>query len=170
MTETIRRAGSGDAQILAHLSRETFTAAFGSNYDPAELAAFVDKTYDPERLRRDLADPGVAFWLLEADGTAVGYAMAGPNSLSHPLATPACGELKRLYLLPGWQGGGRGSRLMETALAWLERDGPRPVWIGVFSENTGALRLYARHGFAKVGEHVFVVGRHRDREFTLRRA
>ena len=54
-------------------------------------------------------------------------------------------------------------------LAWLERDGQRQLWIGVWSENHGAQRLYARHGFAQVGTYEFVVGQTRDHEFILRR-
>ena len=67
------------------------------------------------------------------------------------------------------QGGGTGSRLIGGALGWLERDGPRRLWIGVWSGNLGARRLYARLGFEKVGEYYFKVGEALDREFILRR-
>ena len=165
----IRQAGLGDAEALAAISRAAFVEAFGHIYSPADLRAFLDDSYALARTRRELTDPAVGAWLMEMAGTPIGYAVAGPCTLPNADVTPACGELKRLYLLPPWQGGGRGSRLLETALAWLERDGPRRLWIGVFSENHGALRLYARFGFRKVGEHVFAVGNQRDREFTLRR-
>jgi len=62
-----------------------------------------------------------------------------------------------------------GGRLMETALAWLERDGPRRLWIGVWSGNLGAQRLYERAGFRKVGEYGFRVGGSTDHEFILSR-
>jgi len=83
--------------------------------------------------------------------------------------TPACGELKRLYVLKRLQGDGTGSRLLAETFAWLERNGPRRLWIGVWSENHGAQRLYGRMGFEKVGEYEFIVGQTRDREFILRR-
>ena len=83
--------------------------------------------------------------------------------------TPECGELKRIYVLPEAQGSGLGSRLMDEAMAWLLRDGPRRLWIGVWSGNRGARRLYERMGFTKVGEYYFSVGQARDREFILRR-
>ena len=51
----------------------------------------------------------------------------------------------------------------------VERATPRTLWIGVWSQNLGAQRFYARHGFEKVGEHTFPVGRVVDLEFTLRR-
>ena len=165
--ESIRKATPRDAEALRAISRETFVAAFAGLYSPTDLDAFLAYAY--AETERELADPAVRAWLMEADGLVIGYAVAGPCDLENEAVTPACGELKRLYLLPAWHGGGRGSRLLATALGWLERDGARRIWIGVFSGNLAAQRLYARHGFEKVGEHTFTVGSQVDREFTLRR-
>ncbi len=169
MSDTIRRAGADDAQTLSRLSADTFTASFGDLYWPADLEAFIAKAYDVEKCRRDLADPAIAAWLAERDGVPVGYALAGPCDLPHPEVTPACGELKRVYLMPSAQGGGLGSRLIDAALDWLLREGPRRLWIGAWSGNRGARRLYGRMGFRKVGEYYFSVGEALDREFILRR-
>ncbi len=166
---TIRRATPSDAEVLSRIAAETFTETFGHTYPPQDLAAFLASAYDLEKTRRDLADPNKAAWLVEADGVAVGHALAGPCDLPHEAVTPACGELKRLYVLKAFQGGGTGSRLLAETLTWLERDGPRRLWIGVWSENFGAQRLYERLGFEKVGEYDFIVGETRDREFILRR-
>jgi ribosomal protein S18 acetylase RimI-like enzyme len=166
---TIRRASPDDAQALSRIGAETFTETFGHLYPPEDLRDFLVYAYGLERTRRDLADPAKASWIVEADGAVVGYALAGPCDLPHDEVTPACGELKRLYVLRRLQGDGTGSRLLAEVLAWLERDGPRRLWIGVWSENLGAQRLYQRMGFAKVGEYEFAVGRTLDREFILRR-
>lgn len=99
----------------------------------------------------------------------IGYVTACPAHLPHPDVAPGDGEVQRLYILRGYQGGGRGTLLLRTALEWLERDGPRTLWIGVWSENHGAQRFYARHGFKIVGEYSFMVGDHADREFITRR-
>ena len=72
-------------------------------------------------------------------------------------------------LLAGIQGGGTGRALMDAAMAWLLRDGPRPLWLSVWSENLGAQRFYARYGFGFVAEYEFIVGAQRDREFMYRR-
>jgi len=165
----IRRAGSADAATLAALGAETFTQTFGHLYPPSDLEAFLAEAYSVERARADLADAAKAVWIAEADGQAVGFALAGPCALPHPQVTDACGELKRLYLLKPWQNGGLGARLFEEALAWLQRQGPRTVWIGVWSENHGAQRFYARRGFEKVGEYGFPVGGTVDREYIFRR-
>lgn len=166
MSAIIRRATPADAEVMSALAAATFSETFGHLYPPEDLADFLT-SYAVETERRDLADPAIAYWLLEKDGVAVGHAKAGPGSLPHPEVTPQCGELKRLYILKAHQGGGVGSRLLETALEWL---GPRRVWLSVWSENHGAQRLYARYGFEKVGEFEFPVGRVRDREFILSRS
>lgn len=165
----IRRAGLSDARALAALAAETFAETFGHLYPPADLAAFLRETYDVDRMAADLADPAQAIWLLELDGAPAGFAQAGPCGLPHPQATPACGELKRLYLRGPAQRAGWGGRLFDAALAWLQSAGPRSVWIGVWSENFGAQRFYARRGYRKVGEYGFPVGATLDREFILMR-
>jgi GNAT superfamily N-acetyltransferase len=165
----IRRAGTGDAETLSALGARTFTETFGHLYAPEDLADFLREAYAPERQRTILSHPDYAVWLLEIDGEAVGHAAAGPCGLPHPEVREGDGELKRLYLVKGLQGGGHGSRLMQAAMDWLLREGPRTLWVGVWSENHGAQRFYARHGFAKVGEYLFPVGKARDLEFILRR-
>ena len=165
----IRRAGPADAETLAAIGAATFVETFGHLYPPDDLTAFLSEAYGLDRTRADLADPAKAAWLAEADGDAVGYALAGPCGLPHPEVTPACGELKRIYLRRAWQGGGLGLRLFAETLAWLEAEGRRTVWLGVWSENHGAQRFYLRQGFAKVGEYGFAVGSIVDHEYIFRR-
>ena len=165
---TIRRAGARDADVLAEVGRDTFVETFAHLYPPEDLKAFLETAYSPRAFERYLGLDGHALWLAEAAGRAIGYAQVGPCALPHPEVTPACGELKRLYVRREAQGSGLGSRLIETSLGWLEAPGRR-LWIGVWSQNYGAQRLYARHGFEKVGDYQFQVGNTLDDEFILSR-
>ena len=165
----IRRAGPDDANALAQLGADTFIDAFGHLYSQADLQAFLEESHSAEAWAPVLANPKYAVWLAEQAGDAVGYAMAGPCGLPHADVQPGDGELKRLYVSGKVQGGGIGAQMFEQALAWLERDGPRRLWISVWSENFGAQRFYGRYGFEKAGEYEFIVGQQRDREFIYRR-
>ncbi len=177
MALAIRRAVPADAEVLPGNGTPTFVDTFGHLYPDADLQAFLRDSHSTTAYARYLADPRYAVWLLEDDarpreggsGEAVGYAVAGPCGLPHAEAAPGDGELKRLYLLPALHNGGWGGRLFQVALDWLQREGPRTLWISVWSENHGAQRFYARHGFEKAGEYEFPVGRVRDREFMFRR-
>jgi GNAT superfamily N-acetyltransferase len=165
----IRRAGDGDAEALVRIGVETFCETFEGLYSPADLQAYLAQAYDLGRTRAELADPAKAAWLVEEAGQAVGYATAGPCSLPHAEVTPDCGELKRIYLRRSAQGSGLAARLLAQTLGWLERDGPRSIWLGVWSENVKAQRFYAKHGFEQAGTYDFLVGAQVDLEYILRR-
>jgi ribosomal protein S18 acetylase RimI-like enzyme len=177
MSYTIRRATPADAATLAVLGAQTFIETFGHLYRPEDLQAFLGESHTEAAYARVLTDPAYALWIAEDDaapeqdraGRAIGYAQAGRCGLPHPDVRPEDGELKRLYVLADAQNGGLGAKLFAQVLSWLERDGPRTVWLSVWSENHGAQRFYARHGFEFVGEYEFVVGTQRDREFLFRR-
>jgi len=174
VSAAIRRAVPADAEALAELGASTFVETFGHLYSHQDLQAFLDESHTAAAYAKTLANPDYALWIAERpaqDGTlhAIGYAQAGPCGLPHADVRPGDGELKRLYLRQSEQNGGVGRALMDAAMEWLERDGPRPLWISVWSENIGAQRFYARHGFEFAGEYEFPVGEQRDREFMFRR-
>lgn len=165
----IRRAGPGDAAALAAVGAATFIESFGHLYVPADLQAFLEESHSIDAYAAALSKPDYALWIAERDGSAIGYAQAGPCGLPHADVHPGDGELKRLYLLSSEHNRGIGQLLFAQALDWLQRDGPRTLWVSVWSENFGAQRFYGRHGFEYAGEYAFIVGAQRDREFMYRR-
>ena len=165
----IRRALPTDAAVLAELGAQTFIESFGHLYSQDDLQAFLAESHAATAYAKLLESPLYALWLAEADGEAIGYALAGPCGLPHEDAKAEDGELKRLYVSSTAQGSGVGAKLFEQALDWLEMNGPRTLWISVWSENYGAQRFYGRYGFEKAGEYEFIVGQQRDHEFMYRR-
>jgi len=171
MATTLRPGVLADAAPLAELGAITFTETFGHLYAPADLAAFLAEKRTPEFYAELLGDPGIFITVAEeAQGALVGYVLAGPCKLPVPDLASTAGEVRELYLLSSRQGQGLGTRLLEGALAWLHHTGRSPLYVGVWSENHGAQRLYGRYGFQKVGEYEFPVGKQMDREFILKRA
>lgn len=174
MVETlIRRARPEDAESLAAVGRrtfiETFVEGFAIPYPEADLKAFMAKSFDVETTRTRLADPAEGWWVGEKDGVIVAFANAGPNGLPHPEATPGHAELRRLYVSKAAQGLGLGTRLLDAALDWMTANTDGPLWIGVWSGNLKAQKLYAAYGFEKAGEYQYPVGAWLDDEFILRR-
>ena len=169
----IRPATREDLPVLQALSVDTFCETFGHLYDPDDLRAYLGEAYSEAAFTALLDDPAHRFLLgeEEIDGatTVVGYVLAGPCDLEHEQVRPGDGEVKRLYLRRTHQGGGRGSALMTAAMQWLLAQGPRVLWLGVWENNFGAQRFYQRFGFEEVGDHVFLIGGHEDRDLVYRR-
>jgi len=174
MTETlIRPAVQADAAALGALGRQTFidtfVGGFAIPYPAGDLQAFLDASFSADTIRAKLNEPGAAWWVAERDGELLAFANTGPNTLPHPDARPSHAELRRLYVSKAAQGLGLGTRLLAIALEWMEANTDGPLWIGVWSGNLKAQKLYAAYGFVKVGEYQYPVGAWVDDEFILRR-
>lgn len=174
MTEpVIRPATDADVQGLAELGRQTFVdtfvAGFGIPYPADDLTAFLDASFSPEAVATKLKEPGAAWWVADRDGRLLAFANAGPNTLPHPDGRSSHAELRRLYVAKEAQGLGLGTKLLKVSLDWMEAHTDGPLWIGVWSGNVKAQRLYEAYGFEKAGEYQYPVGRWVDDEFILRR-
>jgi GNAT superfamily N-acetyltransferase len=174
MTETlIRPAVPADAAALGVLGRQTFIDTFVDGfaipYPAGDLQASLDASFSADAIRAKLNEPGAAWWVAERDGELLAFANTGPNTLPHPDARPSHAELRRLYVSKAAQGLGLGTRLLAIALEWMEANTDGPLWIGVWSGNLKAQKLYAAYGFSKAGEYQYPVGRWLDDEFILRR-
>ena len=67
-------------------------------------------------------------------------------------------ELKRIYLLSKFQGGGNGKQMMNTAVEHAANAGARRLLLGVYAKNHKAIRFYEHMGFEVVGTRQFNVG------------
>ena len=168
MTATLRNPTVADAEAIAALMADCFTATFGSLYDPADLASFLD-ALTVERWRAELSDPAFAFLLAEDDGAAVGFAKLGPHALP---VTPAGTmiELRQLYLRGSQQGSGLAARMMDWVIATARARGAGELFLSVYVDNHRARRFYERYGFEEIGTYTFMVGNHADEDHLMRLA
>jgi diamine N-acetyltransferase len=170
LSPTIRRALPADAPTLATLGAATFTETFGHLYPPEDLQTFLTTSHSVDAWQRTLADPQRAVWIAQlSDATQIGFIAVGACKLPVENREPHAGEIQQLYVLARHHNLRLGTQLMAVGLEWLEAQHHAPMYIGVWSENYGAQRFYARYGFNKVGEYGFVVGSTVDREFILKR-
>lgn len=171
---SIRPATAADIPQLSGLGGrtfvETFVDGFGIPYPPADLATFIEEAFGEAAIAANLANPEQGWWVAaDESGVIGGFANVGPCSLPHPDASKANGELKRLYIGKEAQGLGLGTKLLDVALADMAERFSGSEWIGVWSGNDKAIRLYGHYGFRPAGEYKFPVGDWLDDEFILRR-
>lgn len=166
---SFRRATLDDAELLSEVGRGTFIEAFGRLYRPEDLQTFLFASHSVPAWRRLLEDDHNVVVLACSESGTVGYGVGGRCKLPVRELEPRAGEIKGLYVLAAAHGQKLGTRMLDMLIAELERREHDPLYVGVWSENLGAQRLYIRYGFVKVDEYDFPVGRKIDREFILRR-
>ncbi len=166
---TFRKAAAPDAETLAELGRSTFVEAFGHLYRPEDLETFLGEAHSVAAFRRILDDDHNIVLIAQSPNRALGYGIGGRCKLPVAQLEARAGEVKRLYVRAEAQGQQLGTQLLDRLIEQLERREHDPLYVGVWSENFGAQRLYVRYGFVKVGEYDFPIGKKLDREYILRR-
>lgn len=153
-----RKAGLEDSDALAHLGAATFLATFAFDHPGKPLIAHLNAEHSPAYYADKLANPDVDIVIGETPlGAPVGYVMMVPPE--HPeLQQDDDIELKRIYLLGPWQGGGDGQALLKQALMVAEQRGAKRVLLAVYESNARAVAFYERAGFKHIGETIFLVG------------
>jgi len=96
----------------------------------------------------------------------VGYCVLTEPDLPEADPDPDDIEIRRIYLLSRFHGGGLGRRLMEAALDAARGAGKRRVVLGAYNENP-VVGFYQRFGFEVVGQRLFQVGQHRYEDVVL---
>ena len=79
-------------------------------------------------------------------------------------------ELKRLYVTRAFHGRRVAQALMEAALELARTRGAKTMWLGVWERNPRAVAFYAKYGFARVGEHTFMLGGDAQTDWLLARS
>lgn len=155
----IRPLGPEDAAALSLVGQATFLETYAHMLPAADMLHHCTQEHGVGRYAGWLGKPGYDFWGAEVagGGPVVGYVMLCPPDL--PVATGEGDlEIKRIYLLSKFQGGGVGAKLLDAAAQRARAAGARRLWLGVHGENASAIGFYARQGFTQAGVRKFQVG------------
>jgi GNAT superfamily N-acetyltransferase len=162
-------------QLTAHLIRTALES--GRDGEPVSRARSADDPPDPGALGARLADA----WTVPrgAPGWAMCFGLWIDDDIRGHLDLRGgviASEMHRAQLGMGierpYRRRGRGTRMLQTAIAWARAQGLVWLDLGVFTENTPAHELYLRAGFIELGvtpDRLRIDGRSLDdRAMTLR--
>jgi diamine N-acetyltransferase len=166
----IRLAIDADAPALAAFGAKTFLETFGHLYPPEDKEFFLGERFSLERTLQDIRDPARVMTMVYHGDDLVAFLDCG--SLTLPVESPESDalELYRLYLDETQKGTGLAHRLMDMALNWARDKQASALYLGVWSQNERAKRLYSKYGFEIVGAYHFKVGNTLDDERIMRLA
>lgn len=165
----IRRCSPGDESTLSLVGQASFLEAFAGVLPGPDIAAHCEKQHSREKYAAYLHAARSAVWVAEVEpGHApVGYLVLTTPDLPIADIGPADWEVKRIYLLHRFQGGGLGARLMNTAREYAIEQRARRLLLGVYAKNTAAIGFYERLGYRKIGTRQFQVGANRYDDLIL---
>ena len=145
----IRRADRRDAPALGRLGAALVRAHHG--FDSRRFLTpgpRLEEGY-ARFLRTQLAEKDVAIFVAERAGTIIGYVYAGVEPRSWKELRDVAGFIHDVVVDPGARRSGIGTRLVETAAAWLAARGIPRVMLCTAEKNPEAQRLFEHLGFRR---------------------
>ncbi|MCO6491931.1 MAG: GNAT family N-acetyltransferase [Phaeodactylibacter sp.] len=155
---SIRLAEAPDLPALRDIARLTFAEAFSARNTASDMDKYLDESLSLEKLAAELAHPESLFFFAEFNGRVIGYLKVNWGKAQTESLPEFALEIERIYVLAEYHGKSVGKKLFEKAFQLAQQKKMEAIWLGVWEENTKAIRFYRKHGFVEFGKHLFRLG------------
>jgi ribosomal protein S18 acetylase RimI-like enzyme len=167
MAITLKKCGSEDLEDLQAIGIETFTDTFAAHNTLEDLQAYMDKAYDPEKLKEELLTAGSTFYFLYEGEELAGYMKVNVDvALTEDMGADSL-EVERIYIRPAFKRRGLGKYLIDKAIEIARVQGKELIWLGVWEHNVNAIAFYGKMGFVHTGSHSFFMGTDEQTDFIM---
>lgn len=154
----IRTANTTDAEMLALLSRVTYTESHGDFIEnKTHLFNYENEAFSVAKISSELEDKNVIYDILYYNDFPVGYSKLILNATNENVASkkPCC--LERIYVLSDFIHLKVGRLLMNHTFEKANQLAFKTLWLSVYTKNTRAIRFYVKNEFLNVGTVNFMV-------------
>ena len=160
MQITIRRIVKNDVAVLSEIARQTFYDTFTGTCTEKDMQDFLNEYFNETTLLKEISDNNNLYFFAEANGAPVGYLQIMEDYSGFPLMQQwKALELKRIYVLKEFHGGGIAQQLMQYIFDYANRNQFEVIWLGVWEFNLRAQKFYEKYGFINSGQtHDFPIG------------
>lgn len=163
----IRQCGHADVEALRTIGERTFRETFGALNSEDDMERYISGTFSAERLEDEVGNKNSIFFLLEQDGLPAAYMKVNFDAAQTEKGFSNSIEIQRIYVLDGLKGKGIGRLLVQKAVELGRSMKLDFVWLGVWEENIDAQRFYEKIGFKITGEHIFQLGKARQKDYLM---
>lgn len=157
-----------DLATLQYLSKKTFLDAFASANTEEDMQAYLEKAFSEAQISEELHDPKTTFYFLQWQDKILGYCKVKRGLPSNLAEEGAALEICRLYVVQEFQGQQLGQLMLDKIIASAREQQLDFVWLGVWSQNSGAIRLYEKNGFVQIGSYTFMLGSDPQTDFIMK--
>lgn len=164
---TMHKCTIDDLELLREISIETFTDTFGADNTPEDLAAYLERAYGVEQLKRELIHPDSSFYFIYSGDELAGYLKLNTGAAQSEAMGMNAFEVERIYVRTAFKRRGLGKQLIEFAIQTAVEMDKSAVWLGVWEHNMRALAFYRTLGFEKTGAHSFYMGEDEQIDYIM---
>jgi ribosomal protein S18 acetylase RimI-like enzyme len=165
----IIRATKADITALQQIGRQTFFETFAASNTASDMQQYLDEKFSTEQISSELDQPASEFYLALQSDTVIGYLKINGGSAQTELRDGQSLEIERIYVLNAFHGKKIGQLLFSKALDVAREQQKSSIWLGVWEQNTRAIRFYEKNGFVPFDKHIFQLGDDAQTDIMMRK-
>ena len=142
----LKKASLEDINELKKICRDAYSLNFHSHWNEGGLKLYLEKEFSNTRLKRDLKDKNINYYLINSKEKTVGFVKIKNNSLPNlPIEDGI--EIEKIYVLPAFKGMGIGKLTVDEILKKAKEFGKKILFLCVLDTNKDAITFYEKLGF-----------------------
>ena len=148
---TIRRYKDADLQVLKDITATCFDGVSIDQNIEKRFGIIAGRTWQWRKVRHidaDVEANAAGIFVVEDKGRVIGYIT---TRIDHD---SKIGSIPNMAVLPDYQGGGIGRRLMKTALDHFRAEGMEYARIETLDQNDIGADFYPKAGFVEVARQI----------------
>ncbi len=131
---------------LKQICIDGYSIYFGDHWNEDGLEWYLNKQFGDEKLKFDLKDKNIDYYLIHAKSNLVGFIKVNNDSISN-LSFEEAAELEKMYVLPKYKGLGIGKKALNEIVKITQERGKKILFLDVLDTNKKAIAFYKNLGF-----------------------
>lgn len=145
------------ADTITKIGKESFLLAHGHSASKKDIAAYLERSYTENALKKELENEKNNYHLILKEGEVAGFSNIILNQQNQNVIEQPIALLDRLYLSPAFHGQSMGRLLLQHGFEYVKENNQKGIWLAVWIENYRAISFYTKNGFKKVGSYDFKI-------------
>jgi ribosomal protein S18 acetylase RimI-like enzyme len=165
---SIQKVTHKDIHTLQEISKQTFNETFSAVNTEENMKMYLEESFSIEKLSSELNDANAEFYFALLDSSVIGYLKLNFGTSQTEMKDNNALEIERIYVSKAYHGKNVGQLLYDKALQIAKEKKADYVWLGVWEENSRAIRFYTKNGFVAFDKHLFKLGDDEQTDIMMR--
>lgn len=120
---------------------------FGDHWNENGLELYLESEFSQEKLTANLKNKFLEYYFINLNEECIGFIQANYQANLPEQINNEAAELKKIYMLPNYKGGGIGTSVIKQFIEIVRSKEKKILFLYVIDQNSAAIRFYEKTGF-----------------------
>ncbi len=157
-----------EVDLLLNFAKQQFIAFFEGYNSKENLDFYTKSAFTTEKIYSELKNTNSEFYFAKLNSEIIGYLKVNFGEAQTELQDETSLELERIYVAKEYQGKKVADLLLLRTIEIAKNKNLNYIWLGVWENNTPAIRFYEKNNFVKFDTHIFKMGSDEQTDFLMK--